>query len=221
MTLLLIFAAFGLLTLTSGGQAQQAAPSAQPAQPELVIPIYENRPLVGELYLSNADLLPMIKQAIATLGDKSSGPLPGPAAILNQLNFDELAKILAELQAFRVAFYNIPNLSDLTKVEEFYRDNLTKAGYVRILLLKPDENSSINAFALGTQSLFTVVVRKQGNNALVTASVTKGLIDIAKLMNWTKNALVQIQKFTGPKPTSKGTTTTPKPSVPRTPQPQK
>lgn len=215
MTLLLIFVTLGLISIASGGQAQQTAPSAQPFQPGLVIPIYENHPLIGELYLSNADLLPMVKQAIATLGDKSSGPLPGPAAILNQLNFDELAKILSELQAFRVAFYSIPNLSDLTKVEEFYRDNLTKAGYVRILLLKPDENSSINAFALGTQSLFTVVVRKQGNNALVTASVTKGLIDLAKLMNWAKNALAQIQKFTGPKPTSKGTATTPKPSAPR------
>lgn len=170
--------------------------STTPASANLNIPVYSGGKIRAEISLSNEDILPMVKDAIKSAGQKSPGPVPPMLKHLESLDLNTLHEALAGISAVRGIMYELPNAESAEAVEEFYLSYAKSAGWNRIIFLKPtpDEKISVNVFAKGQEGMLGVIIGKQPKGLLVAAGGTQGMPNIQKLVEWGKAAIAKLSE---------------------------
>lgn len=159
--------------------------------PVLDIPVLSDAKVLNEVYLTNNDLLPMLKQSLGVLGG-GGPPLPGFLAVLNKLDFTGLSEAIKDLQAVKGCFYNVAGVRDASKVTDFYTDVLEKDRWTRTLLMNPDDTTSITVYSQGAQAMFGVMAKSDGGLVHVTAFRTQGMVDLPRLLAWGRSAAATV-----------------------------
>lgn len=179
----------------------QEAPPAKPAV-GLDIPMYADAKVMMDLSLSEQDLLPMIKEAVRSLGGMTSGPVPEPMKILHSLDMTLLGEALAGLQVVRCTAYTVPAGTSAEAVGEFYDGRLRDAGWSRVLLIRPNGHASLCVYAKGREGMLGVFVQQRGDGLMVGAGGALGTVNVQKLMEWAGKAFPSLHEMheTSPAP---------------------
>ncbi|MGC8832538.1 MAG: hypothetical protein ACP5R4_00650 [Armatimonadota bacterium] len=201
-TTALTLSAFATLIICSVALGQTSTASAGTT---LNVPVYSGGKIRAEISLSNEDILPMVKDAIKSVGQKSLGSVPPMLKHLESLDLNTLHEALAGISAVKGVIYELPATESPEAVEEFYLSHAKSAGWNRIIFLKPtpDEKISINIFAKGQEGMLGLIVGKQPKALLVAVGGTQGMPNIQKLVEWGKAAFTKLYEagaLPGPAP---------------------
>lgn len=175
-----------------------AAQSAQKPCPGVAagpyIPMYPGAIVVGEVNISEDDILGVVKETIAAFA--ASKGAPDGANKLEEriaaLNLEELTQVICGIQQVRVVRCKLkqPKKQDLRSVVDFYDCAMSKGPWRRIALNldKPNEASAVYALP-GNKGFFAMHTRTVGAGSVLSLARTVGFIDVPKAAAWLRKTL--------------------------------
>jgi len=153
------------------------------------IPIYPKAALVGELNLSDQDILGIVKGVLRSISEAAVMPVKGKAIPPGAIK--ALSEVISGLKHVRVMVTRLQNTKAdwATKVVDFYDRALSKGPWNRIFLDMSRPNSALAVYSLPRgDGLLMVKGKRKGAGAEITAARTVGRVDFVKLIVSVMNA---------------------------------
>jgi hypothetical protein len=178
--------------------AAAAAPAAEPAPAVSTLPVPPDATPVVELSLSDADLLPAIKESLPTVVAALPNILGLPEGVL--IEPAEAETIFRDVQSVEAMAAIVPPEKEpgaaARAIAEFYEQEMGKQGWRRLFWMQPPQAAGVKILLMSPkldQGLFGLVVGAEGRELMVVAVRLRGSVNIAPLIGravmwWSKRS---------------------------------
>ncbi|MDO8589186.1 MAG: hypothetical protein Q7T82_19340 [Armatimonadota bacterium] len=158
------------------------------------VPIYKGAAVIGEINISDDDILGIVKQAIVSFSSAVGAPV-GSNELEDRvaaLNLQELSGAIAAIKHIRIVRTRLPQprKQNLGSIVSFYDSALSKGPWTRILLNldKPREAQAVYALP-NNEGFFILYANMAGVSNELALVRTEGFLDIPKAAAWLRKTL--------------------------------